>query len=270
MSFTFPRTKCMMSAWIILIPGGTNTFRSWVVSGITPLRPEKHIQCFYTVSVFFLVLHFSIWFEAKEQVWNLPRAIVQTEQPSLGPTKRGGLSPDQTEPWQVNCYQNKVVFQEDGRKEDMRRTKLPENKDTAADKRVVKKKNHFLTCWRSPLPQQPNQWVRLHAQKSPQKCFLWYFICSSLLHCCLVHCIVLTQSAIFLERAIVVLCLQSLVWTICNLQFPETEWLYLQEQSQVETSRSTAGWEPDWIDVWSELGTQYILTDWQQWAGLFR
>ncbi len=39
------------------------------------------------------------WSEPKSWVWNLPRNTVQTKQPNLGSTKRGGLGPDQTEPW---------------------------------------------------------------------------------------------------------------------------------------------------------------------------
>ncbi len=47
----------------------------------------------------YLVSDFSVWFTPKLQVWDLPRITVQIKQLNLGPTKRGGLSPDQTEPW---------------------------------------------------------------------------------------------------------------------------------------------------------------------------
>lgn len=53
----------------------------------------------HTYVVWSKLSDFSVWSIPKWQVWNLPQIMVQTKQPNLGLTKRGGHGPDQIEPW---------------------------------------------------------------------------------------------------------------------------------------------------------------------------
>lgn len=61
---------------------------------------HRSTGCFHTY-IWSELLYYLVWSEPKWPVCILPWTRILTEQPNLGLTKRGGLSPNQTEPDQT-------------------------------------------------------------------------------------------------------------------------------------------------------------------------
>ena len=87
---------------------GRRLINQELATGLEPFRwklPLKylnmlmfHFRGIFTPNlVLFSLSNFSVWSEPKWQVWNLPQITVQTQLLNFRLTKRGSLSPDQTD-----------------------------------------------------------------------------------------------------------------------------------------------------------------------------
>lgn len=152
----------------------------WLVG--TPWRSEG---AFTPTQFGFKLSDFTLWSKSKRQAWKLPRTVFWTKRQNLDPTKRGGVSLDQTEPqfgscpvWKycfikvqtlqmpmtgsycrqpgkrkTSCYQNKEAHRITRRVrcflrgwQRAERTTPSENTDTSAEKRAKKEKPNNFEC----------------------------------------------------------------------------------------------------------------------------